>query len=465
MLQFESREAARAFAAEVTAAAMERFPGMELFVKCMDYDPGKGAGENLKELSRRLEEKKALRSGSFRRMSLGVEALGRELTGGGDREGFLPVRVRRPGEPKLPARPDYNFARLLPEPWERFPAAFDELTGPKDNFIAVVHIDGNAMGRRVEKVYETHGREWEDCVKALRGFSEGIQADFESAFRSVAQALADRLKGDGPWQKAFREEKSGEVKHLPIRPVILAGDDVCFVTAGSLGIHCARLFLEELKKRTNAVDGGTYPACAGVALVHRTYPFHQAYDLSEELCGSAKRFGAAFDGSGGVSAMDWHIEFGQLKDGLAWLRADYETEDGNRLELRPVAVSYPETLEARPHFARTWDFFQAMAGAMKGEAGKTARGKIKELRTAMKQGEVETAFFLRDQRIGDLVYHIAKAKGGSLSAMGREIRESGILRKEPFVRTEEDPEAPKRCLFFDAVEVLDHYINWEEAER
>ena len=130
VLQFDGREAARSFAAEVSAAAMERFPGMELFVKLMDYDPGRTASENLKELSRQLEEKKALRAGSFRRMSLGVEALGRELSGDGDQEGFLPVRVRRPDEPKLPLRPDYNFARLLPEPCkEAVPCAYPTSTG------------------------------------------------------------------------------------------------------------------------------------------------------------------------------------------------------------------------------------------------------------------------------------------------------------------------------------------------
>ena len=36
---------------------------------------------------------------------------------------------------------------------------------------------------------------------------------------------------------------------LPIRPLILAGDDVCFVTAGRIALECARVFLERLRAR------------------------------------------------------------------------------------------------------------------------------------------------------------------------------------------------------------------------
>ena len=44
------------------------------------------------------------------------------------------------------------------------------------------------------------------------------------------------------------------------------------------------------------------------------------YDMAEQLCSSAKRFGAGLDPECGISAIDWHIEFGQLKDSLAEIR-------------------------------------------------------------------------------------------------------------------------------------------------
>ena len=51
-----------------------------------------------------------------------------------------------------------------------------------------------------------------------------------------------------------------------------------------------------------------------------------AYDLSEELCQSAKRLAKSLDPDGSnASAIDWHIEFGQLKNDLSEIRRDYET--------------------------------------------------------------------------------------------------------------------------------------------
>ena len=72
-------------------------------------------------------------------------------------------------------------------------------------------------------------------------------------------------------------------------------------------------------------------------MVHLKYPFHQAYDLAEALCSSAKKYGVSLCGDGSVSVMDWHIEFGQLKENLREIRSDYETEDGNAW-IRPVVV-------------------------------------------------------------------------------------------------------------------------------
>lgn len=430
VLQFDNQEAATAFARAVTEKAMEQFPGMELFVKQTDYDEAKTPGENIKELSAALERKKALRQASFRQLSFGVEKA---------REAAEPVgRVTE--------------MLQVPEDW-RFPSQFEELAG-EDNFIAVIHADGNGMGKRVERIYEKCG-DWEDCRQTLHRFSEGIQNDFERAFRETVEIV---IASGYPADK------------LPIRPVVLAGDDVCFVTAGNIGLECARVFLEKLSAMENCEQPGVpYAACAGVAMVHKKYPFHQAYDLAEELCSSAKRFGAGIDSEGRVSAMDWHIEFGQLKDGLSAQREDYATEDGCRMELRPVTVLVPEGMgtgsaEQVTGGVRTYGFFKAMQKAMKGEYGKTARSKLKELRTAVKQGRTSAEFFLHDKQIRDLLYHGFTAKYQTEEERKREYQKllngTGDLRKELFAEID----GVTRCLFFDAVEMIDHFEALEEVE-
>ncbi len=377
ILQFSSREKAVAFARHVTEEAMRRYQNMEIFVKTMPYDQEKTPGENLQALSEALERKKALRQASFRQGSFGVEAL--------DKESLAP----EPEQDEKRKQNDKAKKFDPPEGWS-YPVQMEDLAG-EDNFVAVVHIDGNAMGKRVAALCEEReAADWNQCCETLRRFSAGIQEDFEAAFNDMVQTVL---------------ESNLELKqpNLPVRPVILAGDDVCFVTAGNIGLECARVFLEKLAEKKNPVDGKAYSACAGVAIVHEKYPFHQAYDLAEELCSNAKRFGAELDKNGVVSAMDWHIEFGQLKDSLAELRKDYETEDGNRLELHPVVVCAPDGVDLTPANVRNYTSFRIMCEAMQREYGKIARGKLKDLRTALQQGKVESEFFLHDKQIRDLL--------------------------------------------------------------
>lgn len=427
VLQFDSQEQAVAFAKVITEMVLRQYPGLELFVKTIEYNPAKTSGDNLKELSKALEAKKARRLASFRLIDFGLEQPleygGIKLNGSGG-EGVLP-----------------------PEGY-RFPSQFEELVNAlpgetADNFIAVIHIDGNAMGTRVDNIFKASTGDWEHCRTSLRRFSEGIQADFEAAFQATVDEVIRILQPR---------------RDLPIRPVIMAGDDVCFVTAGNIGLECARLFIEKLKAKPNGVDHKPYAACAGVALVHLKYPFHRAYDLAEELCNNAKRFGAGLDSQGRVSTMDWHIEFGQLKDSLSELRRDYRTEDGCHLELRPMTVQVPEGVQ-KPAPERTYDFFRTLCGAMEDRRGKIARSKIKELRTALKQGEVEGEFFLQDKEIDELLYAPLQA-AYPLRDWPEELKRKGAFR----VFAEKNGEE-KRCLFFDAIELLDHYQMMGEVSR
>lgn len=434
VLQFPGIEAARTFGRRVSEAALRMHDGMEMFVQCLPFDEKISPSENLTALAAALERKKARRKASFYQRSVGVEAL--------DAECFqpLPLDSARVFPPVELCAPPEGYA---------FPKEFAELAGG-DSFIGVVHIDGNAMGKRVQQLYADAGADWEACRRSLQRFSTGIQADFEQAFRETAAVVAG--------QKDISSNK------LPIRPLILAGDDVCFVAAGRIALECARVFLERLRTRVNAEDGKPYAACAGVAIVHLKYPFHLAYALAEELCSSAKRFGASIDSDGSVCAMDWHIEFGQLKDGLSAIRADYETEDGNRLELRPLVVAAPAGVDLQCTGAvREWEFFRTLCMALKGEYGAVARSKIKQLRTAFKQGEVESCFFLQEKMVQRLLYHAADA--AHIGEDARRAWYSRLLNGEERMKKEafREIDGVKRCLFFDALELMDNCDFFEEV--
>lgn len=434
VLQFGDRAEARQFAYTVTRTALERFPNMELFVKQCPYDENLTPKENLEELIKALERKKSYRRQSFRWLSTGVEKL--------DDAAFQPLH---PSSQEMPAATGAaqkipSLSDLLPGMPQQynFPDQFEQLAG-EDNFLAVVHIDGNAMGARVSRVYESAGTEWETCRKSLRAFSEGVDRDFKDTFCEMVIEIDERRKGGGM---------------LPIRPLILAGDDVCFVTAGSIGLECARIFLERLSTRPYARSESEkphpYAACAGVALVHVKYPFHRAYILSEELCSNAKRFGALLDAEGKVSAMDWHIEFGQMKDGLSEIRRDYTAEDGSIATLRPVVVHAPAQIHPDP--VRTYSFFRYLCTGMQNAGQELARGKIKQLRSAFKQGEWETIYALQERQLCPKFQTLLDGWRAGHAAC------APLSAEDPYVSAAADGgEKKKICLLLDAIEMLDHF--------
>ena len=440
VLQFDTRENAKAFVQKVTETAMRQFAGLEIFAKIIgpeEYKECHTPGEILKELSKRLEQKKSKRKEAFRYTAFGIEKL--------DSENYVPLEAASDQK----AHKNIVSSKLVeaPEGWH-FPENFEDLIydtyeevpGVKDdNFLAVVHIDGNAMGARVDAIYQKEKESWEKCCESLREFSTAIQHDFEQAFQEMVQEV-------------LKHNLASNV--LPVRPVILAGDDVCFVTAGCIGLECARIFLEKLSKKQ--INGENYSACAGVAMVHRKYPFHLAYDLAEELCSNAKKFGAALDGKSRISAIDWHIEFGQLKDNLEEIRKEYITEDENHLELRPLVVVNP--IDCGVDAIREYDYFKTMCKVLQDERDSIARSKMKEWRTALKQGEVETEYFIRTREIEDILYKGFDAEFRTEEEKKEQFEK--ILRREKDGKQKafRESQGIKRSLFFDAIEMMDHAV-------
>ena len=78
VLQFNSKEKAKEFVKKVTESAMRLFDGLEIFAKLMPYDENRTPGDNLKQLSKLLEQKKSRRKETFRYTALGIEELDTE---------------------------------------------------------------------------------------------------------------------------------------------------------------------------------------------------------------------------------------------------------------------------------------------------------------------------------------------------------------------------------------------------
>ena len=392
VLEFLVKEQAVCFVKMITKAIKRDYPGIEVFAKTILYEEYKFPAENLKELIKALEKNKSERKAVFHQGNFGVEKI--------DTKTLKPILYQNEKANEMPKKEEQVDKYLMAKGFHRV-FKFEELGGTKDrsNFIAVVHIDGNAMGKRVERLQQKLKElGWQEYKERLKTFSESIDNNFKVAFKEMVEYVADNIRNNRLKDLNIVNNK------FPVRRIITAGDDICFITEGRIGLECAAAFIEKLSSQKNLVDEQGYAACAGVAIVHQKYPFYKAYELAEMLCSSAKKYGASLssDGFGSdVSAIDWHIEFGELKDTLEEIRADYNDSDGSSISERPYIVKASQSI-MDAEVSRNYYVVRELIGKLQKDES-CARGTIKELKNILKQGQNETKHYIQFHKIDDLI--------------------------------------------------------------
>ncbi|MBG9782994.1 Cas10/Cmr2 second palm domain-containing protein [Shouchella lehensis] len=146
----------------------------------------------------------------------------------------------------------------------------------EDSYIAVVHIDGNGIGEQLKK--------------QLGGIT-GQENDEEHHFQHAVQKHRELSKFISTGYKELVKEVMAELnwnkKTLPIRPLIMDGDDLTFLCRGEWALPLVEKLLSKMEQHEGEV-GLKLTACAGIAYVHGHFPFHVAYNISEACCKEAK---------------------------------------------------------------------------------------------------------------------------------------------------------------------------------
>lgn len=145
----------------------------------------------------------------------------------------------------------------------------EDLTG-KNDWVAIIHADGNGLGQILSK--------FSSSMEKLKDFSEKLN-------QATCQAARAAFK------KVYTaEDYTQESSIFPFRPVVLGGDDMTMICKASLALDYVKVYLEEFENATRqklGADNGL-TACAGIAFIKSSYPFHYGYDLAETLCTQAK---------------------------------------------------------------------------------------------------------------------------------------------------------------------------------
>jgi hypothetical protein len=142
--------------------------------------------------------------------------------------------------------------------------AFDiEKLTDRNDWIAIIHADGNGLGE----------------ILASKGGDRAELKEFSSKLSEATITAA---------QKTFKELPQDAGKIIPIRPVVLGGDDMTVICRADIAVTYTLSFLIHFEEETK-LRGFPLTACAGIAFIKSSYPFHYGYDLAEMLCGRAKK--------------------------------------------------------------------------------------------------------------------------------------------------------------------------------
>ncbi len=277
-----------------------------------------------------------------------------------------------------------------------FPSEVENL-GQKDgeNYFAIVHVDGNNMGLKFRTC---------ESLTDRRRLSREIRRKTEGAFADLLKKII-RMKISGGFNKTLKLDKN----FLPIRPLIIGGDDVTFLCPANMAILFTKTLIELLDDDKNCdAENLTQKisrhmdACAGIAILPTKYPFFRGYDLAEQLCDSAKKSMrelareknfSAEENLRGSSWLDFAILHGEQAPTLEQIRAsEYRGAQDRNLHFGPYRLCNDAAPDDRLHnlenlLSCTAQFPYVMAN-----------NKIKELRGILQRGTDETEKFLRQLR-------------------------------------------------------------------
>lgn len=162
---------------------------------------------------------------------------------------------------------------------KRLPVEIKEMTRDND-WIAIIHADGNGLGQIVQKI----GRDKDKFKEFSRALDQATVLAAQKAFQEVV------------------DEDLSKDKTIPMRPIVLSGDDHTVICRADIAIPYTKRFLECFEEETKLYLGGMLvenevfengadrlTACAGIAFVKSSFPFHFGYQLAEALCDRAKK--------------------------------------------------------------------------------------------------------------------------------------------------------------------------------
>ena len=334
--------------------AMIHAPGVTVSQAVVSYE-----GSLTKDIMNELEERlKVQRNRPSRPPLPALMAMERSRRTGdpavdrGKKDELRDEATRRKEQAAASDAPATLMKKLIPEDMERgtscIPFDMDDIVGKRESsWIAVIHADGNSLGKIIQGMAEKLTTAGEDELKsAYRDFSTALD-------KATCQAAQDAFGNAVPCPD--QESGNKDDGKYPIRPVVLGGDDLTVICRADFALDFTREFLKAFQEQTaeelkdlvgkfglqDFKNGLT--ACAGISFVKKSYPFHYAIDLAESLCAHAKKKAKEIDDTNVPACLAFH----KIQSSFV---TDYAAIIDRELTARPAGQAGPIRLHCGPYY-------------------------------------------------------------------------------------------------------------------
>lgn len=331
------------------------------------------------------------------------------------------VRAKTEAAKKANSALSHTFAAQLNGIYH-FPMALDKLgQRESENDIAIVHIDGNQMGVRFSRC---------ESLAERSQLSREVKEQTETAFAKLLKSIVDEY----PSYSQFLNLKQNM---LPIRPLILGGDDITFVCPARVALIYTKRFMDFMNQDLNILTIGEQHAiasCAGVAILPTAYPFFRGYQLAEQLCDAAKEQSRKNDSP--TCWLDFAILHGEQAPELSQIRKqEYSGALGN-MHFGPYRTDDDDDVHSLTALLRCATEFRDILCR---NQDTLPRNKIKEMRFVLQRGMSDIHTFMEQ-------WHHLELKMP-------DIPQWHAYQENLWFST---PGAPMRTPYIDAIEIMDH---------
>ena len=411
IVEFDSAEKARKFAAYYSRSLYDNAYGLEAAIAHQSFEPG-GLAQALQNIQTELARQKVERVPAAPLLGLSVTASCQE-TGqpatGFDTDTKFDTDTN---EPPVPLSRDVLNRRGVKEEanahWSEylinkdgfnFPMEMDHLgrTMGDTSQIGVVHVDGNGVGKKIaswlsrkiedqadDDTVRREYREWSRAIDELG--KEAFQTVTDRIWRAIKKEITEGK--EKATVKGKQTDLSFELKRhegkwmLPLRPILLGGDDLTFVCDGRIALDLAETALAVFEG-SDVPHLGKITACAGVTITRVHAPFTRAYELAGKLCDNAKALVKQKDISS--CALDWHIGLSRPGEAVTSIRERQYQVNPYTLTCRPYRLSSENDDELSWRWLSKTLLDDPEVG-LRGKKWSTRRNKVKAFAELVREG-------------------------------------------------------------------------------